>query len=156
VYVVGETLPMRDPGSILPLEIAALVPEDMGEDFFRQNTQSWRLQPRFHTSLRVSLVGRDMAHLSALFGVEELFQPPKKGEEGKWLPHASPTGPFPDTPHVSGVLQLSRAGFNRRETLALLHYSYRRGVLCGQSGWVLLHKTGGTWRVKEYGSFVVY
>ena len=156
VYIVGETRQMRSPGSILPLEVVALGPNDMGDDFFRQNTHTWLLQPRFHTKLRVVLVGSDMAHRAASFGTEELFEQPKKGEELKWLPQASPAGPFPDNPRVSGVLQLSRAGFNWRGTQALLNYSYRCGVLCGQSGWVVLQGAGGDWRIKQFGSGVVY
>lgn len=156
VYIAGETRQMRSPGSVLPLDLVALGPNSMGEDFFRQNTQTWLLQPRFHTKLRVVLVGSDMAHRAASFGMEELFEQPKKGEELKWLPHASPSGPFPDNPRGSGVLQLSRTGFNWRGTLALLNYSYRCGVLCGQSGWVVLQRAGGNWHIKQFGSGVVY
>ncbi|SRR5258708_2451595 len=122
VCIVGETEQMRSPGSILPLDVATLGPNEMGEDFFRQNAQTWRLHPNFHTRLRVSLVDSDAA------------------------------GAIPDNPQVCGVLQLSRAGFNRRGTLALLYYSYRCGLLCGQSGWVVLQKTQGIWRIKEFGS----
>lgn len=78
VYVVGETEPMRHPDSILPLDVAALGPEDMGEDFFRQNAHSWPLEPRFHTALRISIVGRDMAQRAAWAGADELFQPEAK------------------------------------------------------------------------------
>lgn len=156
VYVDGETWPVRHVDSILALDVAALGPEDMGSDFFRQNAHSWPLEPRFHTRLRISIAGRDVARHAAWAGAEELFDPPEKGDAGKWLPHASPTGPFPEAPHVSGVLQFSRAGFNRRKTLALLQYTYRCGVLCGQSGWVVLHKAEGSWRIEEFGSTVVY
>jgi hypothetical protein len=149
VYVVGETLPMRNADSILPLEVAALGPRDMGEDFFRQNEHSWLLQSRFRRSLRISIVGRNMLHRAAWAGAEEMFKPPQKGEARKRLPHANPAGPFPEAPNVSGVLQLSRVGFNRRKTLALLYYSYRCGVLCGQSGWVALHKVGSSWQIEQ-------
>jgi hypothetical protein len=117
VYIASETRPMKNPGSILPLDVAVLGPNDMGEDFFRQNAQAWRLQPRFHARQRVSLVGG---------------------------------GP------IYGVLRLSRIGFNRRGILALLQYSYRCGELCGQSGWVVLHKTEGNWRIEQFGSRIVY
>src|SRR5215467_5769442 len=98
VYVAGETLPVRSLGSILPLDIAALGPEDMGEDYFRQNVDRWVLEPRFRTRLRVSIVGRDLAHRAAFAGAEGLFHP-QKGAPRKWPPHASPNGPFPDAPH---------------------------------------------------------
>jgi hypothetical protein len=116
-YVASETRQMKNPGSILPLDVAALGPSDMGEDFFRQNAQTWHLQPRFHTRSRVLLVGGQT---------------------------------------VSGVLRLSRIGLNRRGTLALLHYSYRCGELCSRSGWVVLHRTEGHWRIEQFGSGVIY
>jgi hypothetical protein len=156
VYVVDETLPLRSPGTVLPLAVAALGPSYMGDDFFRQNSQTCRLHPLFHSRRTISLVGSGMAHRAASFGMEQLFEPPKKTDGLRWLPHASPMGPFPEDPQVSGALQLSRLGFNRRKTLALLYYSYRCGALCGQSGWVVLHKASGTWAVKEFGSAVVY
>jgi hypothetical protein len=156
VYVVTETRQMKSPGAILPLDVAALGPADMGEDFFRQNAHSWHLQPLFHTRLRVQLAGRDMLRYASEFGMEGLLEKPKKGEDLEFLPHASSVGPFPDNPSICGVLQLSRSGFNRRRTLALLFYSYRCGALCGQSGWVVLHKTQGAWRITEFGPGAVY
>jgi hypothetical protein len=156
VYVVGETSPKRSTDSILPLDVAVLGPEDMGEDFFRQNADSWLLEPRFHISRSISIVGRDMWHRAAWAGAEELFDRPEKGNQRKWLRHASVKGPLMEAPKVSGVLQLSRIGFNRRKTLALLYYSYRCGVLCGQSGWVVLHKAGGSWQIEKFGRGAVY
>jgi hypothetical protein len=151
IYIVDETIQMRSPGSILPLNVAALGPNDMGEDFFRQSARTWRLQPHFQTRLRVLLVGKEMARRAAWSGIEESSGEPKKGEENLAVPHAGPSGPFPDDPLVSGVLQLSRAGFNRRGTLALLYYSYVCGDLCGRSGWVVLNKSDGKWHIKEFG-----
>ncbi|HYL15654.1 MAG TPA: hypothetical protein VEV41_21650 [Terriglobales bacterium] len=157
VCVMNETIPIKNPGYV-PLDAAVLGPSDMGEDFFRQNTQTWPLQRRFRASLRVSLVDRATADRAASFGIEETCKPPKRRAEVelKVLPHTSPTGPFPYNTQVSGVLELSRVGFNRRTTLALLYFSYLCGDLCGESGWVVLHKTGGNWAVKEFGSGVVY
>ena len=125
VYVIEETRQMKSPGSILPLDVAVLGPNEMAEDFFRQNTQTWRLQPNFHGKLKVSLVDSSLADA------------------------------IPDNPQGSGLLRLSRAGFNRRRTLALLYFSYRCGLTCGQSGWVVLQKTQGGWRIKEFGSGIV-
>jgi len=156
VYVVDETFAIRSQGTILPLDVAALGPSDMGEDFFRQNGQTWRLRPLLQAKRKIVLVGRGMMHRAASFGIEELFAPATKARELGWFPNASPVGPFPEEPHACGALQLSRLGFNRRKTLALLYYSYRCGLLCGESGWVVLHKARGTWAVKEFGSGVIY
>ncbi len=113
VYVVGETLERKTP-SLLPLDVAVLGPNEMGEDFFRQNARAWRLEPRFHSRFRVLL--------------------------------AENRGP------TSSVLRLSRIGFNRKGTLALLFFSYRCGALCAQSGWVVLYKSEGRWHIKQFGS----
>jgi hypothetical protein len=141
---------------ILPLEVAALGPEDMGQDFFRQNAKSWHLEAQFRSHLKCNVVENRMLHSAAMSGVGDLFAPPKKGDSGKWLPHASPTGPFPGNPKVSGVLGLSRIGFDHTRTRGLVYYDYRCGVLCGQSGWATLRKVHGEWKLDEMGSGFVY
>jgi hypothetical protein len=155
VYIADETLPIKSPGSILPLEIAALGPNDMGEDFFRENNQAWRLQPRFHSRVRVSLIGSAAARGIVLSVKDAAGQSAPSKEPGGSL-HAGPVGPFSDDTAVPGVLRLSRVGFNRRGTLALVYYSYRCGALCGQSGLAVLEKTGGQWHVQHFGSGGIY
>jgi hypothetical protein len=155
VYVVDETLPIKNPGSILPLEIAALGPNDMGEDFFRENNLAWRLQPRFHARVRVSLVGASAARGIAL-SAKGPADPSAQSREPKSAPNAGPAVAFSDELAIPGVLRLSRAGFNRSGTLALVYYSYRCGALCGQSGLAVLEKTGGQWHVQHFGSGGIY
>jgi hypothetical protein len=128
IYVESETLQMGNSGSILPLEVAVLGPNDMGENFFRQNTRTWRLQPRFHTKLRILAGGEASRHVGSAHGQ---------------LPG-------------SCMLQLSRIGFNRQKTLALLYYDYRCSPLCCSSGWVVLQKTEGNWHIKQFGAGVIY
>jgi hypothetical protein len=157
VLITAETSTMRNTSDpILPLEVAALGPEDMGQDFFRQNAKPWLLEAQFRTQLKCAVVENRMLHRAAMSGVEELFAPAKKGDAGKWLPHASPTGPFPENPKVSGVLELSRIGFDHTRTRGLVYYDYRCGVLCGQSGWATLRKVHGEWKLDEMGGGVVY
>lgn len=115
----------------------------------RRNSQSWRLEPRFHTTLGVSLVGDGIAQRAVS------FERPSNAEEDKGMPYAS-SAPFADNSKLSGVLRLSRAGFNLTGNLALLYYDYRCGALCGQSGWVVLHESGRNWQVRRFGSGVVY
>jgi hypothetical protein len=103
VFIAAETLTTRNASDpILPLQVAALGSEDTGQDFLRQNARSWRLEPRFRTHLKCEVVDKEMAHRAASSGAEELFASPEKGDAGKWLPHASPAGPFPGNPRVSG------------------------------------------------------
>lgn len=157
VYITAETLTMKNSSDpIVPLEVAALGPEDMGQDFFRQNAKSWILETRLRTDLKFDLVDKQMLHRAAQSGSEELFAPPQKGDAGRWLPHASPTGPFPENPKVSGVLQLSRIGFDHARTRGMVYYVYRCGVLCGQSGWATLRKTDGVWNLDEMSGTAVY
>jgi hypothetical protein len=157
VYIAAETLTMKNTSDpILPLEVAALGPEDMGEDFFRQNAKSWPLEARLCTELKFDVVDKQMLHHAAKSGSEELFAPPKKGDAGKWLPHASPAGPFPASPKVSGVLQLSRIGLDHTRTHGIVYYVYICGGLCGQSGWATLRKVHGAWKLDEMGGGVVY
>jgi hypothetical protein len=158
LYIAAETLTMKntwDP--ILPLEVAALGPEDMGQDFFRQNAKSWLLEARFRTNLKFNVVDKQMLHQAAISGSEELFAAPKKGDDAsKWLPHASSADPFPGNPKVSGVLQLSRIGLDHTRTRGMVYYVYRCGVLCGQSGWATIRKVHGLWRLDEMGGGEVY
>jgi hypothetical protein len=157
VFVASQTTTMKNTSDpILPLEVAALGPEDMGQDFFRQNATSWRLDIEFRSHLKCIVVEGRMLHRAAMSGMEELFEPPKKGDAGKWLPHASPTGPFPENPKVSGVLALSRIGFDHTRTRGLLFYVYRCGLLCGQSGWATIRKVHGEWKLDEMGGTIVY
>ena len=157
VLLVSETLTIKNPSDpILPLGVVALGPEDMGVDFFRQNAKSWQLEARFLTHLKCIVVDKHMLYRAANAGSEELGDLTKKGDEGKWLPHASPTGPFSENPQVSGVLQFSRLGFDHSRNRCLVYYYYRCGVLCGQSGWAALCRIRGEWKLDEMGGGAVY
>ena len=157
VFVVAETATMKNTAApILPLRVAALGPGDMGQDFFRQNSKSWPLESRFHSHLACAVVDKQMLHRAGVSGMGALFAPPKNGDASKWLPHGNPAGPFPENPRVSGVLQLSRVGFDHTRTRGLVYYDYICGVLCGQSGWATLRKVHGEWKLDEMGPGVVY
>ena len=157
VFIAAETSTMKNTADpILPLQVAALGPEDMGQDFFRQNAKAWHLEEQFRSYLKCAVVDKRMLHRAAMSGSEELFAPPKKGDAGKWLPHASPAGPFPENPKVSGVLQLSRIGFDHTRTRGLVYYDYRCSMLYNQSGWATLREVHGAWRLDEMGGGVIY
>ena len=154
LYISAETLTMKNTSApILPLEVAALGPEDMGQDFFRQNAKSWLLEARLRTDLKCDVVQK-LALCRYIRKRRELFARPKKGDASKWLPR--PAGPFPENPKVSGVLQLSRIGLDHTRTHGMVYYVYRCGVLCGQSGWATLRKVHGVWNLDGMGGGVVY
>lgn len=135
--IAVETRPTGSPPSILPLEVVALGPDEMAEDLFRQNSQTWQLRPYFHTKFKVLLVSKGMLRSARMFR-------PKPNEK-------TPTD-MPD----SGVLELSRVGFDRKGTCALLYFNFRCGWLCGRSGWVVLNKQAGNWRIKQFGPGAIY
>ncbi len=51
-------------------------------------------------------------------------------------------------PHSSGILALSRVGFNRTEEQALVYVRSSCGSLCGAGEYYLLSRKGGIWRVE--------
>jgi hypothetical protein len=147
VYIAAGTLPMKNTSDpILPLEVAAIAPEDMGQDFYRQNAKSWLLEARFRTDLKCDVVDNQMRRHAAISGSEELLEPSRTGAPGKRLPHAS----------TAGLLQLSRIGLDHTRSHGIVYYVYMCGVLCGQSGWATLRKVRGAWKLDEMGGGVVY
>lgn len=157
VLLVSETSTIKNPSDpIIPLQVVALGPEDMGADFFRQNGKSWRLESKFLTHLKCTLVDKNMIYRAARAGLDELGDLTKRGDETKWLPHATPTGPFAENPQISGVLQFSRLGFDHSRNRCLVYYNYRCGVLCGQSGWAALRKIRGEWKLDQMGGGAIY
>ena len=84
VLITAETSTMKNTSDpILPLEVAALGPEDMGQDFFCQNAKSWHLEAQFRSQLKCAVVENRMLHRAAMSGVEELFAPRNKVDAGK-------------------------------------------------------------------------
>jgi hypothetical protein len=155
VLIAAETLTMKNTSDpILPLEVAALGPEDMGQDFFRQNAKTWHLEARFHTRVKVFVGDKQMLRRGTTSGIEELFGPPKKDDAARR--HTSPAGPFPENPKVSGRLQLSRIGFDHSRTRGIVYYHYSCGSLCGESGWATLRKVHREWTLDEKGPRLVY
>jgi hypothetical protein len=53
---------------------------------------------------------------------------------------------YPDSP---GTIQISRVGFNRNQTQAILYFGYQRGPLWGEGYRIFLTKDEGKWMVKE-------
>jgi hypothetical protein len=150
VYIVNRTFHLENLHPLPPvLGVDAFGPD---QDFYQQNTKPWRLQPKFHTRIRLVLVPPEATN-----GVGRADREPLSRDPSKWLPHPIPAGPFPKNPEVSGVLQLSRVGLDWRRRTATLSYLYECGLLCGQSGrGVILEKQGDQWRVTHWGFGSIY
>jgi hypothetical protein len=52
-------------------------------------------------------------------------------------------------PGASGLVVLSRVGFDADEDTALVFVYYRCGDLCGAGGLYVLVKTDGSWKVQD-------
>ena len=52
-------------------------------------------------------------------------------------------------PHASGLITLSRIGFNRDHTEAFVYDTYSCGGLCGEGNYVVLKKVGSVWRIQD-------
>lgn len=124
------------------------------QDYYQENNTPWRLQPRFHTRLKWALVRPGAMDFTASF---ENWMRSVKKDPSKASPYPKASGPFPESPKVCGVLQLSRVGLDWRRRTAKLSYTFMCGVLCGQSGnGVLLRKIGKHWQVTYWGTGAVY
>jgi hypothetical protein len=53
-------------------------------------------------------------------------------------------------PDNAATIALSRIGFNRQGTQALVFMSYGCGGLCGYGGFIMLEKQQGAWRVQKW------
>ena len=155
VYIEDRTPAVENRLSLPPvLGVNAFGPD---YDFDQQNARSWPLSPRFRTHMKWALVEVGMMNRATSYGAEKLSATARTADPLDWLPHPRPAGPFPDNPAVTGVLQLSRVGFDWRGKTATLSYLYICGALCGQSGGgVLLEKSSTRWIVKYWGAGMVY
>jgi len=115
---------------ILPLDLPAAAPEEAGRDYYRQNGQSWLLEPRFRLQLNYKLVSED------------------RDKSPSVSPRATGSSVEGRQP-ASGLLKLSRVGFDRSHRFALFSYIYDGGLLCGESGIVTLQENGTNWSVKD-------
>lgn len=52
-------------------------------------------------------------------------------------------------PNANSIHTLSRVGFNKDKTAALVYHTYSCGALCGQGQYVLLGKHDGQWKIEK-------
>ena len=109
-----------------------VIPEEFKEDLLPKIERSETLERRFSLKVEYMLLNKDQ--------LETLFKEGLgKGWEGYWKGY----------PKGTGLLGLSRVGFNRAHTTAYVYASETCGSLCGNGYSFLLEKVNGTWQVKE-------
>ncbi len=94
------------------------------DDYKNKNAKAYRLENKFSIPQTVILISEEE--------LNEIFQ-----NETGW-----------DTfneryPNSSGIIQISRAGFNTDQTQAILYFSYQRGMVWGEGYLIFLTKDEG-------------
>lgn len=139
IYLLNETLLQRNPGPLIPLEVVALGSKEMAKDFYRRNETRWMLDSNFHSST-VELVSREVARRLAF-----TQGPTSQTAIAETIGTSESFGE---------VLAISRPGFNRDRTAAVLYYSFQCGGICARSGWVSLRLANGSWHIEKFGAGV--
>ena len=106
--------------------------KDAINDFVTKNRKSSVLTDQFKLSATIVLITDS--------DVKRLFH---DSIDGGWdLFHAK-------YPKATSINTLSRVGFNKDRTEALVYYTYSCGGLCGQGQYVLLRKRDGHWKIEK-------
>ena len=99
------------------------------EDFRSKNRIQYLLHPRmFRTRVKIVMLSEEQA--------EEMFR-----RRNGWQAF------YTRYPGARGILRLSRVGFNRSRSQALVYAAFSEDYLAGRGYYLLLTKTGGTWSV---------
>ncbi len=103
---------------------------DSIEDYKNKNARAYKLENKFSIPQTVILISEEE--------LNQIFQSEKGWDAFNER--------YPDS---SGIIQISRAGFNTNQTQAILYYSYQRGAVWGEGYLFFLTRDEGEWRVKE-------
>ena len=106
--------------------------KDAIDDFVTKNRKSSVFTDQFKLNATIVLITDS--------DVKRLFH---DSIEGGWdLFHAK-------YPRATSINTLSRVGFNKDRTEALVYWTYSCGGLCGQGQYVLLGKRDGHWKIEK-------
>ena len=108
----------------------------MLDDYKNKNANVYILENKFSTPQTVILISRE--EHNKIFNIE-------KGWETFYEKY----------PNSSGVISISRVGFNSDQTQAILYFSYQADWLWGKGCRIFLTKDEGKWIVKEQVSLFV-
>jgi len=104
----------------------------------KETTDNYLLQNETPSELNLDFLGFQYKLVSEQ-EVEKFFH---DGGEG-WR------GFYQKYPHASGLITLSRIGFNRDHTEAFVYDTYSCGGLCGEGNYVVLTKIGSVWWIQD-------
>ena len=99
-------------------------------DFKNKNAKAYNLENKFSIPQTVILISEEE--------LNEIFQNAKGWDAF-----------YEKYPNSSGVIQISRVGFNSNQTQAILYFGYQREPLWGEGYLIFLTKDEGKWIFKE-------
>lgn len=110
--------------------------KETAEDFLLRNKQSAKLTDKFKLKVKINLVGEE---------IDKIFIENNRNgstENGWMIFHKR-------YPTADGIITLSRVGFNKEKTQALIFVAFGCGWLCGEGNYILLEKQEEEWKVKS-------
>ncbi len=126
--LVGEHTRLTDLEKAIE-EMPSLTPE-LYADFEKKNEQAFALGPHFKISGPYYIIGKNE--------IDHLFS-----RDGGWERFHQ------NFPGYSGIIGMSRVGFNKNKDLALVYIRFTFGDLASRGFYCLLAKENGSWVAKE-------
>ncbi len=109
------------------------------EDFIEKNIKSFELNDKFNVGLKVNtLRGNERKEL-----FDELIK--RSDSYDEWTEVLNRKYSNGGT----GIIRLSRVGFNADKNRALVLVGFQCGWTCGESNYILLEKKKGKWKIKR-------
>jgi len=108
-----------------------VIPQEFEDDLLPKLESSYTLDRRFRLRVKYLLLSNE--------GLDEFRKDLDKAWELYWKQY----------PKATGLLTLSRVGFNRSRTRAFVYASEGCGSLCGHGYSFVLEKVGDVWKLKE-------
>ena len=115
------------------------VENDTFLDFDAKSTQFSKLKSNFNLSVNYVLINEDELTKNVLANEAEKE---KNKRDGKYFLYVK----YPD---ASGLISISKVGFNKEKNQAFVEVELTYCGLCGSGDYVLLQKEQGIWKVKE-------
>jgi hypothetical protein len=133
VVITDPTWPNKQDLDIWKLKELEPFSQETPADFKERNQETMHLKESFTLAIPYRIVNYEK--------IEKLFPPgmPEKGWKAFYQSY----------PKSNGYLTLSRVGFNKDRTEALVNTGWMRGALTGEGHYFLLSKRNGEWRVER-------
>lgn len=130
-----ENFSDNEPIAYLIKSLPSLTKETI-EDFRLQNKKPTELTNKFNLKVKINLLGEEF---DRLFYEARQSDPEKDGWEIFYKKY----------PTSGGIITLSRVGFNKEKSQALMFVSHGCGSLCGEGNYILLIKKDNVWKVEQ-------